>query len=249
MVPLMHRFDYFVAASAVALALCAGTVHAGLVAQGTRVVFPASEREVTLRISNTSSTPALAQAWIDDGRQDVPPEELQVPFSVTPAVMRVDPNGGAVLRIAYLNTPLPADRESLFWLNILEVPPREEGENNALQFSFRSRLKLFFRPSQLKSVDSAAGELQWKFMAAGQAANKRSVVQVKNPTPYYISFSSVELSVNGRDVSLGRGMVAPFSTKDFDWQRGLTNIGSISVRYEVINDYGGRTTLERALGK
>ncbi|WP_134406074.1 molecular chaperone CupB2, partial [Pseudomonas aeruginosa] len=168
MAPLMHRFHSFVAASAVAIALCAGTAHAGLIAQGTRVVFPASEREVTLRVSNTSGTPVLAQAWIDDGRQDVPPEELQVPFSVTPAVTRVDPNGGAVLRIAYLKAPLPTDRESLFWLNILEVPPRDEDENNALQFSFRSRFKLFFRPSQLKSVDSAAGKLQWKFLESGQ---------------------------------------------------------------------------------
>ncbi len=112
MAPLMHRFHSFVAASAVAIALCAGTAHAGLIAQGTRVVFPASEREVTLRVSNTSGTPVLAQAWIDDGRQDVPPEELQVPFSVTPAVTRVDPNGGAVLRIAYLKAPLPTDRWS-----------------------------------------------------------------------------------------------------------------------------------------
>ena len=180
MAPLMHRFHSFVAASAVAIALCVGTAHAGLIAQGTRVVFPASEREVTLRVSNTSGTPVLAQAWIDDGRQDVPPEELQVPFSVTPAVTRVEPNGGAVLRIAYLKAPLPTDRESLFWLNILEVPPRDEDENNALQFSFRSRFKLFFRPSQLKSVDSAAGKLQWKFLESG-GAGKKTVVQVNNP--------------------------------------------------------------------
>ncbi len=248
MAPLMHRFHSFVAASAVAIALCVGTAHAGLIAQGTRVVFPASEREVTLRISNTSGTPVLAQAWIDDGRQDVPPEELQVPFSVTPAVTRVDPNGGAVLRIAYLKAPLPTDRESLFWLNILEVPPRDEDENNALQFSFRSRFKLFFRPSQLKSVDLAAGKLQWKFLESG-GAGKKTVVQVNNPTPYYVSFASVELIVDGRVMSVGKGMVAPFSTKEFDWQGNPKNMEAASVRYEVINDYGGRNTLDRALGK
>lgn len=173
MAPLMHRFHSFVAASAVAIALCAGTAHAGLIAQGTRVVFPASEREVTLRVSNTSGTPSWRKPdrrW-PAGRS---PEELQVPFSVTPAVTRVDPNGGAVLRIAYLKAPLPTDRESLFWLNILEVPPRDEDENNALQFSFRSRFKLFFRPSQLKSVDSAAGKLQWKFLESGEQEKDRS---------------------------------------------------------------------------
>lgn len=166
MAPLMHRFHSFVAASAVAIALCAGTAHAGLIAQGTRVVFPASEREVC-----GSAIPPALPCWRKPGSTMAGrtfPEELQVPFSVTPAVTRVDPNGGAVLRIAYLKAPLPTDRESLFWLNILEVPPRDEDENNALQFSFRSRFKLFFRPSQLKSVDSAAGKLQWKFLESGE---------------------------------------------------------------------------------
>lgn len=147
MAPLMHRFHSFVAASAVAIALCAGTAHAGLIAQGTRVVFPASEREVTLRVSNTSGTPVLAQAWIDDGRQDVPPEELQVPFSVTPAVTRVDPNGGAVLRIAYLKAPLPTDRESLFWLNILEVPPRTKTKTMHCSFPFVRASNSSFDPA------------------------------------------------------------------------------------------------------
>lgn len=79
MAPLMHRFHSFVAASAVAIALCVGTAHAGLIAQGTRVVFPASEREVTLRVSNTSGTPVLAQAWIDDGRRTFPPRNCRFP--------------------------------------------------------------------------------------------------------------------------------------------------------------------------
>lgn len=87
---------------------------------------------------------------------------------------RVDPNGGAVLRIAYLKAPLPTDRESLFWLNILEVPPRDEDENNALQFSFRSRFKLFFRPSQLKSVDLLPGNFNGSFWSQGSRKKDRS---------------------------------------------------------------------------
>ncbi|MEM5619908.1 molecular chaperone [Pseudomonas aeruginosa] len=174
MAPLMHRFHSFVAASAVAIALCVGTAHAGLIAQGTRVVFPASEARGHLAgqqyLRHSRAGASLDRRW-PAGRS---PEELQVPFSVTPAVTRVDPNGGAVLRIAYLKAPLPTDRESLFWLNILEVPPRDEDENNALQFSFRSRFKLFFRPSQLKSVDSAAGKLQWKFLESGEQEKDRS---------------------------------------------------------------------------
>ncbi len=79
MAPLMHRFHSFVAASAVAIALCVGTAHAGLIAQGTRVVFPASEREVTLRVSNTSGTPVLAQAGSTMAGRTFPPRNCRFP--------------------------------------------------------------------------------------------------------------------------------------------------------------------------
>lgn len=90
MAPLMHRFHSFVAASAVAIALCVGTAHAGLIAQGTRVVFPASEREVCCG----SAIPPALPCWRKPGSTMAGrtfPEELQVPFSVTPAVTRVGP--------------------------------------------------------------------------------------------------------------------------------------------------------------
>lgn len=51
-----------------------------------------------------------------------------------------------------------------------------------------------------------------------RGSRKKTVVQVNNPTPYYVSFASVELIVDGRVMSVGKGMVAPFSTKEFDWQ-------------------------------
>ncbi|KSJ02048.1 fimbria/pilus periplasmic chaperone [Pseudomonas aeruginosa] len=250
MASLIHRrfLSFVVAAGVVVFALGAGPAQAGLVAQGTRLVFPDNEREITLRVNNTSDTPLLAQAWIDDGRQDVPPERLGMPFSITPSVTRVEPGGGMVLRIAYLGAALPKDRESLFWLNLLEVPPRDESDENALQFSFRSRLKLFFRPSQLKSVESAPGKLQWKLL---ESSSGSFVVRVENPTPYYISFSGVELLVGGQKISVGKGMVSPLSRKDFnfDWKsRTPIDRKSASVRYEVINDYGGRPSFERTLG-
>ncbi|AVR66231.1 MULTISPECIES: fimbrial biogenesis chaperone [Pseudomonas aeruginosa group] len=245
--PMHNVLLSWVAASAVVFALGVSPAEAGLVAQGTRVVFPGNEREVTLRVNNTSSVPVLAQAWIDDGREDVPPEQLNMPFSITPAVARVEPNGGLVLRVAYLGTALPKDRESVFWLNILEVPPRDESDENALQFSFRSRLKLFFRPSQLKSAESAPEKLRWKLVGS---AGRSPVVRVDNPTPYFVSFSDVEVLVDGRAVSIGNGMVSPFSRKDFGAKKNMPlDSRNASVRYEVINDYGGRSTLERAFGE
>ena len=40
---------------------------AGVVVNGTRVVYPAAKREVTISIRNASETPSLVQAWLDAG--------------------------------------------------------------------------------------------------------------------------------------------------------------------------------------
>lgn len=37
---------------------------------------------------------------------------------------------------------LPVDRESVFWLNVKEIP-KKSAEENVLQIAVRSRIKLF----------------------------------------------------------------------------------------------------------
>ncbi|MFJ1257781.1 molecular chaperone [Cupriavidus sp. CuC1] len=208
-----------------------------------------------MRLNNTGSEPVLVQSWLDDGRADVPPEKVQVPFMLAPAVTRVEPSKGAVLRITYTQEPLPSDRETVFWLNVLEVPSKKEGGENVLQFAFRSRLKVFFRPTQLTEVDGAPGKLAWKLatvdgQGAGGKTAKQLAVEVSNPTPYYFSFGRVEARLDGKFVSAGGGMVAPLGKETFVLPEARPGSHpSASVRYEVINDYGGRYTEEKPLAQ
>ncbi len=245
--------SFLAAAGVVALAACSGMAQAAIVIQGTRIVFPADAREVTLRLNNTGDAPVLVQNWLDDGRENIPPEKMKVPFTIAPAVGRVEPGRGAVLRIAYTKEPLPQDRESVFWLNVLEVPPKQEGAENALRFVFRSRIKVFFRPTELTEVDAAPGKLTWKLatvdgQGTGGKPAKQLAVEVSNPTPYYVSFGRVEAQLDGKSVSAGGGMVAPLGKETFVLPEARPgNHASASVRYEVINDYGGRYTEEKPL--
>jgi hypothetical protein len=39
----------------------------------------------------TVAKPLLVQTWLDDGRDDVNPQELKLPFVITPPVSRIDP--------------------------------------------------------------------------------------------------------------------------------------------------------------
>jgi len=226
-----------------ALAFGAAPAQATVVIAGTRVVFPAATGEVTVRLSNEGSQPALVEAWIDDGDPASTPDTAKVPFLVTPPLARMNAGKGQSLRIVYAGQPLPADRESLFWLNVLEIPPKPVAqtgeEQNTLQFAVRSRLKLFFRPAQLAGDPATASQgIVWKSVRNGSAY----ALEAHNASPYYITFSKVSAIDGQASYESETGMVAPQSTlrlplKSLDH----TLPAGSGVDYTVINDFGAAT--------
>lgn len=85
-------------------------------------------------------------------------------------------------------------------MNVLEVPPAplehsgksvptsaEKSEpQNYLQLAFRSRIKVFYRPSGLKgTANEAPASLSWKLHSDGR-------VLVSNPTPYHVTLTRTE---------------------------------------------------------
>ncbi|SQI40047.1 Chaperone protein focC precursor [Leminorella richardii] len=60
---------------------------AGIVITGTRVIYPAGEREVTVKIDNRGDKPVLAQSWVDDGDANATPETAKAPFTITPPLI------------------------------------------------------------------------------------------------------------------------------------------------------------------
>ncbi len=241
------RFVHSLVIGVMFLGILSGAAHAGIVLEGTRLVYPADAREVTLKLSNTGSVALLAQSWIDEGDANKSPEEIKVPFLLAPAVSRVEAGGSAILRVSYSKEPLAKDRESLFWLNVLETPPRRKQDENVLQFAFRTRIKIFFRPDNLIGNAGMAGEkLKWELSRAG--ASQVPVIKVYNPTPYYVSFGRMEVAVSGRRIDLKPGMVAPFGYESFPWPASApSQPAKASIEYEVIDDFGGRGLLKKSL--
>lgn len=56
------------------------------------------------------------QAWIDDGDTSLPPEKIQVPFMLTPPVVKVAANSGQQIKIKIMPNKLPSNKESIFIL-------------------------------------------------------------------------------------------------------------------------------------
>lgn len=217
--------------SLAALSLVSFNALSSVVISGTRVIYPADAREVTVKVSNVGKSPVLIQSWIDKGEADAKPDNIQVPFILTPPMNRVEPNKGQTLRISAPAVYLPTDRETVFWLNVLEIPAKKQANagENLLQMAFRSRIKLFYRPAGLQgNANDAAKAVSWKKIAGG--------VSAINPTPYYVSL--VTVSANGKSVE--GEMIAPKSSMTFNIP--ATAGGKIIAEY--VNDYGAVNKVE-----
>ncbi|WP_435608075.1 fimbrial biogenesis chaperone [Pseudomonas knackmussii] len=233
-----------------ALLLMQGTVaQANVVIAGTRQVFPGSERELTVQLSNRGSTPSLVQAWVDDGDEKATPSSSKAPFLVTPVMSRLDPMKGQALRVLLTSGGLPQDRESLFWLNVLDVPSTDRaraGENH-LQVAFRSRLKLLYRPQGLKgSAASAAEGLQWKL---GERGGKQ-VLQASNASAFYVSVSSVSVTAGGRSfASDDSATIGPQSELEIPLKPSASPPPGVSgVDYVWVSDFGAAVRQSSSLG-
>jgi chaperone protein EcpD len=220
--------------------------HASVVIAGTRVIYNAGEREVTVKLRNEGPLPALTQVWLDKGDPSASPTTTSVPFTVTPPMARIDPAKGQTLRIFHTGEPMPQDRESVFWLNVLEVAPtaRDQADANKLQLAFRSRIKLFFRPAGLAGkAQEAPARIEWRLRSEGG----QSVLEARNPTPYHVSFALLEVRGAGASARFDAGgMVAPGETRTFPLT-GTPPAGALTLRYQTINDSGGATDGESPL--
>ncbi|MGQ7109693.1 fimbria/pilus periplasmic chaperone, partial [Escherichia sp. TWPC-MK] len=86
--------------------------HAGIVIYGTRIIYPAENKEVMVQLMNQGNRSSLLQAWIDDGDTSLPPEKIQVPFMLTPPVAKIGANSGQ--QVKQLNSVLHRKLQCIF---------------------------------------------------------------------------------------------------------------------------------------
>ncbi len=212
-----------------------------IIVNGTRFIYPGNEKEITVQLSNTADRPALAQTWLDNGNPDATPDTITTPFIITPPISRVDAKSGQTLRIKLgSDAGLAKDKETLWWLNLLEIPPvvasgKNEGQN-VLQLAIRSRFKFIYRPTGLGNRDAAVEQL------ALAASGTR--LSVSNPTPFYITVSRISRDggkpLNGKTV-----MLAPQSSQVVALNAAVSKGETLTVNN--INDYGADVAVKVAV--
>ncbi len=197
---------------------------AGVGLDATRVVYPAGQKETSLGVRSLKESDSfLIQSWVENA------EGTKVnSFVITPPLFMMQGKKENTLRIVdNTNGVLPTDRESLFWLNVKAIPSmnKNQEQQNTLQFAITSRIKMFYRPNNIKMApEDAPNKLTF--------THQGSAIQVNNPTPYYLTLVSIK--ANGS--SLKDNMVAPMSSLTL-----APAISASSISYKTINDFGAQT--------
>jgi len=204
------------------LLLVAATAHAGVIINGTRLVYQGDKKESSLGLSNPDTTDYLVQSWVDSGGKN----RAKAPFLITPPLFRLDAKEDNVLRVVRTGGNLPGDRESLYWLNIKAIPSSKHVEGmNTLQIAINTRIKLLYRPSSIQGKpEDVADKLEWH--------REGNDLVVNNPTPFYMNFQSVTL--NGQKVKKATWAV-PKTETHFPLP---ANMGGNTVAWSIITDYG-----------
>lgn len=213
------------------------SVNAGISLDATRLVFSEknSQRGVAIGVTSSagSSSPYLVKARVvttPDG------SSTNTPFVVSPSLFRLEPGTTNQLRIMQRSGGLPKDRESVYYFQVIAQvagknndSDKQEKVGGAVVVSSSTVIKLFYRPSDLSVSPSDA-------MAGLNFSRKGQQLYVYNPSPYFITLSSV--TAGGISVPLNPAkqntMLAPFSGMNYD-----VNLPAGPITWKVINDYGG----------
>jgi len=225
-----------------ALIFCSGSASAVVNSTQSRLVFNEESMAESLTVVNTVSAPALVQMWTDDNDPLSPPDRISTPLIVVPPLFKLAPAESRNLRVMLLSREgMPKDRERVYWLNIYQIPPNTQqqiAQEKKIILPVRIRLKVFIRPIGLRAPEDDIGE-KLRFTLSN-AATQPPVLNVSNPTPYYMTLGDLRLG----NKKLKTEMIAPFSSVSIP-VAGADNHRALS--WTVIDDYGKQTPFNREL--
>lgn len=207
------------------------TVNSAVNADKTRVIFNVKNKTESLRLINSSDYPFLIQTWIDDGDPFKLPEESQTAVITNPPIFKMAPKEIKSLKLILTSMRnLPKDRESVYWLNIYQVPPNtklDEKEKNAQRvvLTFRMRLKIFIRPEDIGAPKAKDGD-KLSFI------RQDNEIIVNNPTPWHMTLSNI----NSNNVKFNDFMIKPFSKMSLSIPKNKTL--SNTIKFNLIDDLG-----------
>ncbi|WP_322013508.1 molecular chaperone [Paraburkholderia sp. J12] len=209
--------------------------HAAIVPDRTRVIYDEGAQSASVMVTNKSEKyPYLIQSWIEDESG----KKITAPLMVLPPLQRIEANDRNILRVVMLpGNTLPTDRESVFYLNIREIPPKTEAIN-ALQIALHEKLKLFYRP---KAVQPKRDEDPTLPMTL-QIDPDTHKLTFDNPTPLHVTVVDLHSGEKKTPVQFDAVMVSPMSQSSVPFK----DAAPTTLYVTHMNDYGGQIEVKYA---
>ncbi len=215
----------------VLVVIISNSSYAAIALDRTRIVFEGTDKSISLNVSNENKQlPYLVQAWIED----VDGKKINSPLTVVPPLQRVEAGSKSQVKVQSLPaiSTLAQDRETLFYFNMREIPPRSD-KPNTLQIALQTRIKLFYRPTAiLRSENTDATPWQESIILSREGQRYK----LTNPTPYYVTFVDAGSNVNKSQSDFRPLMLSPFAS---DYINIDANVLGTSPVLTYVNDYGG----------
>lgn len=202
----------------------------------TRVIFDGGKEATSVNITNNNTQlPYLAQGWIEDEAG----KKITSPLIVLPPVQRLEPGKQSQLKVQALPAAksLPQDRETVFYFNLREIPPRSD-KANTLQIALQTRIKLFYRPQAIAPTQQDLSN-PWQEKLTLTLEGER--YKVNNPTPYYVTLVDARSTKDSKTVAGFEPLMVP--------PKGTLTLGptakelGATPHLAYVNDYGGRPLL------
>lgn len=167
-----------VLAAALVSLLTANSAFAALALDATRYIYKGDKQTLSAVVENQSKSDFGAQVWLDN----IVEKDTRPTFIATPSFFKVKGGGKQVFRILKVTDHMPKDKESIYWLNLQEIPPKKKG--GGLVMAIRTKVKMIYRPESL--------------VGGRQGAEKNLTVSylpgeqwLENSTPYIFAIEDV----------------------------------------------------------
>lgn len=186
----------------------------------TRIVYSEKDSKgVVFKARNNNQEPLLIQAWgnhlnTDTGAIDDINNNDDVPFIVLPPLQRVEPGEDFSLHLRPNGKPIPEGKESVYLLSFKTIPVTDDKKTHRLAVTIVTSLKVFIRNHLPESggIEEAVNKVTASWGKNGLILN--------NPTPYWLTLSSLRLDKHEMESSILLKMLPPGQPTFYPWDKG-----------------------------
>lgn len=173
------------------LLLFSQTAQSAFVLNSTRYIYTEANNSIPIEVSNRSDRKYGGQVtvYLDGTDPDKVTTETPVVLP-SPPVFKSGPKSKQRINLRMINKEaLPRDRESLFWLNVLEIPMSDRASGasgNSIALAMNIKVKLLYRPDSISEKRQGA-ESKIVYRASD------SKLTLVNKSPFYFAISQLEI--------------------------------------------------------